>query len=198
VHEAERLGAGSVIARSILAVNDRQWSRVLDKLAGHLGDVRGRTVAVLGLAFKPGTSNVRDATSIPLLAGLHAAGATLRAYDPRATRDILRRDSALPDELLDAVGFCGSALEALAGADAAVLVTEWPELVALDWSAAAGAMAGSLVVDGRNALDPVAVAAAGLRYDGVGRPAPAPVHPPTTAHPTRARAGSEVGVDVQR
>ena len=89
-HESERLGAGAAIARSVLAINERQWSRVLDKLEDHLGAVAGSTVAVLGLAFKPGTSNVRDATSIPLLAGLHAAGVEIRAYDPKATRAILQ------------------------------------------------------------------------------------------------------------
>ncbi len=176
IHECQRVGVGSDLADAVLAINGRQWERVLAKVADHLGQVEGQTVAVLGFSFKPATSNVRDATSIPLLAGLHGAGAHIRAFDPKASRALLGRDSELSDDLLDQVAFCATPLEALAGADAAVLVTEWPELVDLDWTQVAEAMAGTLVIDGRNALDPTAVAAAGLVYDGVGRPGrPIPV-----------------------
>jgi UDPglucose 6-dehydrogenase len=169
-HESARLGARSTMVDAVLAVNDHQWERVLDKLAAALGELDGREVALLGIAFKPGTSNVRDANSIPLLAGLVGAGVSVRAYDPKATREILRRDSGLGDDVTSRVSFAPSVLDAVAGADAAVLVTEWPELVGLDWSAVAAAMAGRLLIDGRNALDPAAVAAAGLDYTGIGRP----------------------------
>ena len=118
-----------------------------------------RTVAVLGVAFKPGTSNVRDANSIPLLAGLHTAGVAIRAYDPKATRELLQRDSQLDEEVLAEMTFARSAMEAVTGADAAVLVTEWPEILGLDWAEVREAMAGTLLIDGRNALDPAAVAA---------------------------------------
>jgi len=168
-HESERLGADATMVRSILAINDRQWRRVLDKLRAHLGDLTGGTVAVLGLAFKPGTSNVRDATSIPLLAGLHDAGMEVRAYDPKATREILRRDSPLGDDLLAAIELAPTPVACTTGADATVLVTEWPEVVGLDWTLVAEAMRGDLVVDGRNVLDRAAIAAAGLRYEGIGR-----------------------------
>ena len=96
-----------------------------------------------------------------LAARLQAEGAQVRAYDPVA------EDRAR--DMLQGVEFSGSALEALTGADAVVLVTEWPEFRELDWREAAGAMRGDLVVDGRNALDSEAVRAAGLKYDGVGR-----------------------------
>jgi UDPglucose 6-dehydrogenase len=118
-------------------------------------------VALLGLAFKPDTDDMREASSLVLSARLQAEGARVRGFDPVA------EDRAR--ELMPGVDFADSALEALDGADAVVVVTEWPEFVSLDWSAAAGAMAGKLVVDGRNALDPEAVRAAGLLYEGIGR-----------------------------
>ena len=170
-HESRRLGSTAHMVDAVLAVNDRQWERVLDKLTQHFGRRSDLTVALLGFAFKPGTSNVRDANSIPLLAGLVAAGIAVRAYDPEATRDILLRDTELGEPTLAEVRFCESALDCVEGADAAVLVTEWPEILALDWAEVGHAMAGTLVIDGRNAMDRSTIAAAGLTYDGIGRPA---------------------------
>ena len=95
----------------------------------------------------------------------------MRAYDPEATRDILLRDTELGEPTLAEVRFCESALDCVEGADAAVLVTEWPEILALDWAEVGHAMAGTLVIDGRNAMDRSTIAAAGLTYDGIGRPA---------------------------
>jgi UDPglucose 6-dehydrogenase len=121
----------------------------------------GKDVALLGLAFKPDTDDMREASSLVLAARLQAEGAQVRAYDPVAEERAT--------ELLQGVDFATSAMEAIKDADAVVLVTEWPEFAELDWAAVAQAMRGNLVVDGRNALDAEAVRAAGLRYDGVGR-----------------------------
>jgi UDPglucose 6-dehydrogenase len=146
---------------AVIEVNELQKRRVIGKLQKHLGSLVGRQVALLGLAFKPNTDDMREASSLVLAARLQADGAKVRAYDPVA-EDEARK-------LMVGVEFAGSALEALEGADACVIVTEWPEFAELDWQKAAERMAGHLVVDGRNCIDPGAVAAAGLGYEGVGR-----------------------------
>jgi UDPglucose 6-dehydrogenase len=149
------------LLNSVIAVNDLQKRRVVGKLNKHLGALAGKRVALLGLAFKPNTDDMREASSLVLSARLQADGAQVVAYDPVAEEQARA--------LVSNVEFADSPLQAVAGADAVVLVTEWSEIVALDWQAAAAAMAGSLVVDGRNALDPAAVRAAGLIYEGTGR-----------------------------
>ena len=146
---------------SVIEVNELQKRRVVAKLQRHLGDLAGKRVAVLGLAFKPNTDDMRGASSLVLAARLEAEGATVRAYDPVAE---LEAKKAMPQ--LDCAG---SALEVVRDADAVVLVTEWPEFQELDWSEVAKAMSGTLVIDGRNALDPEAVRGAGLVYEGIGR-----------------------------
>jgi UDPglucose 6-dehydrogenase len=146
---------------AVIAVNDLQKRRVIGKLQKHLGGLAGRRVALLGLAFKPDTDDMREASSLVLSARLQADGAAVVAYDPVA--------EAQARALVSGIEFADSPLCAVQGADAAVLVTEWRELVALDWTAVAGAMGGALVVDGRNALDADAVRAAGLIYEGIGR-----------------------------
>ncbi len=146
---------------AVIEVNELQKRRLIGKLTRHLGDLAGTEIALLGLAFKPNTDDMREATSLVLAARLHAAGARVRAYDPVAEDEARRL-------LSDAV-LCGSALEALDGADAAVLVTEWPEFAELDWVAARQRMRGHVVIDGRNFLDPEALRAAGFAYEGVGR-----------------------------
>ena len=146
---------------AVIEVNELQKRRVIGKLQRHLGDLAGRRIALLGLAFKPNTDDMREASSLVLAARLEAAGAEVAAYDPVAA------EQARP--LLRGVAFADSALDALAGSHAAVLVTEWPEILALSWSEAAATMAGTLVIDGRNALDADAVRSAGLVYEGVGR-----------------------------
>jgi UDPglucose 6-dehydrogenase len=146
---------------AVIEVNELQKRRVVGKLQRHLGTLVGKDVALLGLAFKPDTDDMREASSLVLAARLQAEGAQVRGYDPVAAQRA--------SELLQGVDLSASAMEAVAGADAVVLVTEWPEFDALDWPAVAETMRGDLVVDGRNALDAQAVRAAGLKYDGVGR-----------------------------
>jgi UDPglucose 6-dehydrogenase len=149
------------LLNAVIEVNELQKRRVMAKLEKHLGSLVGRTVALLGLAFKPNTDDMREATSLVLSARLQAAGAKVRAYDPVAEHEARK--------LMPGLDFAGDALTAVAGADAAVLVTEWDEFKQLDFRAVAEAMSGTVIIDGRNALDPEAVAAAGLTYEGVGR-----------------------------
>jgi len=146
---------------AVIEVNELQKRRVVGKLKKHLGELDGKRVALLGLAFKPGTDDMREASSLVLAARLIAEGAIVTAHDPVAM------DAAR--ERLRGVELAGSAGEALEGADAAVLVTEWPEYLALDWAAAAATMARPVVIDGRNALDGGAMRAAGFDYEAIGR-----------------------------
>jgi UDPglucose 6-dehydrogenase len=149
------------LLNAVIEVNELQKRRVMGKLEKHLGSLVGKRVGLLGLAFKPNTDDMREATSLVLSARLQAAGATVVAYDPVA-EDEARK-------LITGIEFAPDALEVVDGADAVVLVTEWDEFKELDFAAVAEKMAGDLLIDGRNALDPEAVRAAGLTYEGVGR-----------------------------
>jgi UDPglucose 6-dehydrogenase len=152
------------LLNAVIEVNELQKRRVIGKLLKHLGgELVGRRIALLGLAFKPNTDDMREASSLVLSARLQAAGAEVAVYDPIA------EDEAR--ELIHGVRFATDAVDCVRDADAVVLVTEWDEFRSLDWAEVASAMAGRLIIDGRNALDPQAVAAAGLSYEGVGRAA---------------------------
>jgi UDPglucose 6-dehydrogenase len=146
---------------AVIEVNDLQKRRVIGKLQRHLGGLAGKRVALLGLAFKPNTDDMREASSLVLSARLQADGASVVAFDPVAEEQAR--------VLVSGIGFADSPLGAVEGADAVVLVTEWRECLELDWKLAAQAMSGELVVDGRNALDPATIRAAGLVYEGIGR-----------------------------
>jgi UDPglucose 6-dehydrogenase len=146
---------------AVIEVNELQKRRVIGKLQKHLGSLVGKRVALLGLAFKPNTDDMREASSLVLAARLHADGAKITAYDPVAEEQARG--------LVTGIDFADDPLAAVREADAAVLVTEWSELVALDWVEVARAMHGDLLIDGRNALDPQAVRSAGLVYEGIGR-----------------------------
>jgi UDPglucose 6-dehydrogenase len=146
---------------AVIEVNELQKRRVVGKLEKHLGSLIGKRVALLGLAFKPDTDDMREASSLVLAARLQGEGAEVVAYDPVA--------SERAASLLGSVEMATSAMEAIDGADAAVLVTEWGEFKDLDWSAAAERMTRPLIVDGRNFLDPEALMAAGFEYEGIGR-----------------------------
>jgi UDPglucose 6-dehydrogenase len=144
---------------AVIEVNELQKRRAIGKLQKHLGTLVGKEIALLGVAFKPNTDDVREATSIVLSGRLQSEGAHVRVYDPIASGR----------ELLAGARVCASAEEALEGADAAVLVTEWPEFRELDWPAAKGKMRKPLVVDGRNFLDGALLQQEGFTYEGVGR-----------------------------
>ena len=149
------------LLNAVIEVNELQKRRVVGKLEKHLGSLLSKRIALLGLAFKPNTDDMREASSLVLAARLEGEGAEVVAYDPVAGE---RAAGLLPT-----VEMATSALEALDGADAAVLVTEWPEFAELDWAEAASRMARPLIVDGRNFLDAEALKSAGFEYEGIGR-----------------------------
>jgi UDPglucose 6-dehydrogenase len=155
---------------AVIEVNELQKRRVVQKLNGHLGSLVGKRIALLGLAFKPDTDDMREASSLVLAPRLQGEGAEVVAYDPVA--------AGAARDLLEGVELRDSALAALEGADAAVLVTEWGEFAELDWSEAASRMARPLLIDGRNFLDPKKLVSAGFEYEGIGR---APVDAPSAA-----------------
>ncbi|HET8895090.1 MAG TPA: UDP-glucose/GDP-mannose dehydrogenase family protein [Gaiellaceae bacterium] len=148
-----------LLLQAVWEVNELQKRRVVSKLEKHLGSLRGKRIALLGLAFKPNTDDMREAPSRVIAYRLLAEGAEVRAWDP-----VARPNDLAGVELSDSV------LDAVRGADAAVIVTEWPELRDIATAELRDAMATPLIIDGRNLLDPVATQAAGFRYEGVGRP----------------------------
>src|SRR3954462_487296 len=160
---------------AVIEVNELQKRRVVGKLEKHLGKLRGKTIALLGLAFKPNTDDLREAPSLVLASRLLAEGAEVRAWDPVADA---RR-------LLQGVTFCDSVLEAVTGADAAVIVTEWDELRELASDDVRRAMRRPLILDGRNLLDPEQARGAGFAYEGVGRAASPLAALPETPEPER-------------
>jgi UDPglucose 6-dehydrogenase len=147
---------------AVIEVNELQKRRIVGKLQKHLGPLAGKEIAMLGLAFKPNTDDVREATALVLAARLQSEGANVRVFDPVAMKNA--------SDLLGGATLSESAIEALDGADAAVLVTEWPEFAELDWTGdIKRRMANPVVVDGRNFLDRDALVDAGFTYEGVGR-----------------------------
>jgi UDPglucose 6-dehydrogenase len=151
------------LLNSVIEVNELQKRRVIGKLQQELGSLRGKTVTLLGLAFKPNTDDTREAPSLVLAGRLIAEGAEVRAWDPVADGDSVLPQATVYDD----------PLEALDGADAAVLVTEWGQLAQLDWAEAGRRMRRAFLVDGRNMLEPAAMREAGFVYDAVGRAADA-------------------------
>jgi UDPglucose 6-dehydrogenase len=150
------------LLNAVIEVNELQKRRVVAKLEKHLGSLVDKRIALLGLAFKPDTDDMREASSLVLSARLQGEGATVVAYDPVAEDSA---SSMLPD-----VEMADSADAALKGADAAVLVTEWSEFSELDWVAARDSMASPVLIDGRNYLDAGKLRSAGFAYEGIGRP----------------------------
>jgi len=151
------------LLNSVVEVNELQKRRVLTKLKWHLGSLRGKTVTLLGVAFKPHTNDVRESASLVLSSRLLAEGACVRAWDPvalDAAAPVLGPDVELHPDLI----------EALAGADAAIVATEWPEILALPLPDIRQAMRFPFIVDGRNFLDADAVRDAGFAFEAVGRP----------------------------
>ena len=150
------------VLNAVIEVNELQKRRVIGKLTQVLGSLRGKRIALLGLAFKPNTDDTREAPAFVLAGRLLAEGADVVAWDPVAHADGLH-----------GVEQVATVDHAVRGADAAVLVTEWPELADVDWAAVAAGMRTPFFVDGRNMLDPETMRAAGFTYDGIGRAAAA-------------------------
>jgi UDPglucose 6-dehydrogenase len=151
------------LLRSTITVNTRQRRNVIRKLQESLKIVKGRTIGLLGLAFKPDTDDMRDAPSLAIAEALLEMGARVKAYDPVAI-DASHR--ARPD--LDIV-YAESVLDCVDGCDAVVLVTEWDEFRSLDLASVAAAMSGNVFVDGRNVIERDALDRAGFRWHGIGR-----------------------------
>ena len=149
------------LLNAVIEVNELQKRRVVGKLEKHLGKLGGKTIALLGLAFKPNTDDLREAPSLVLASRLLAEGAEVSAWDPVADAS----------SLLQGVRFCDGVLEAVTDADAAVIVTEWDELRSLASEEVRSAMRRPLIVDGRNLLDPEEARSAGFTYEGIGRAA---------------------------
>ena len=164
VRTAQDYGAPSRLVEATVAVNDaRKSSMAMRVIAACGGSVRGKTIAVLGLTFKPETDDMRDAPSLSIVSRLAGDGAVIRAFDPEGME---QARPLLPDSLI----YCRDAMDAVGGADALVLITEWNEFRALAPERLRAAMRGKVMVDLRNVYDPVAMRAAGFEYHGVGRP----------------------------
>ena len=163
VRTAQDAGAPARIIETVVEVNVRRKRQMADRIiAACGGDVTGRTIAVLGVAFKPNTDDMRDAPSLDILPALQAAGAIIRAYDPEGMTEAKR--------LLPGVHWCQNAYDALVGADAMALLTEWNEFRALDLKRMRHLMAGNVIVDLRNVYSPDEMAGAGFAYTSIGRP----------------------------
>ena len=163
---AKEKGLTFRIIDAVLEANEITKTRMLEKIRGALGDLSGKTVAVLGLSFKPDTDDIRESPAIPILEGLTQGGATVRAYDPKAM-DAFKADfrEAMPDLV-----YCDNAYDTADGADALVLVTEWNAFRALSLSRLRESLKQPLIIDLRNLYDPKKMADAGFRYISVGRP----------------------------
>lgn len=164
IAEEHRVDFG--LLKEVTAVNRRQVDRLFDKLQQALWVVAGKTVAVLGLAFKPLTDDIRDAPSQPVVHRLVDQGAAVRLYDPQAMANFRQIVPAAPGR----VTYCNDAYEAASGAHALIVLTEWAEFCALDLTRLRDAMAVPVMIDGRNVFEPAAVRAAGFEYASFGRP----------------------------
>ena len=162
---AKAFGYESRILHAVEAVNADQKSKLFELLLKHFdGDLNGKTIAVWGLAFKPNTDDMREASSRTLLAKLWQAGATVRAFDPEAHHEAQRVFGTRDDLVL-----CADAMAAVEGSDALVLLTEWKTFWSPDFKALKAKLKAAALFDGRNIYDPASVEAAGLAYYGIGR-----------------------------
>jgi UDPglucose 6-dehydrogenase len=165
-----------MLLHAVWEVNELQKRRAVQKLEKHLGSLRGKKIALLGLSFKANTDDMREAPSRVIAYRLLSLGAEVRAWDPVAHPDDLR-----------GIELCDTVLDAVRDADAAVIVTEWPELQSVASAEVRDAMARPLLIDGRNLLDPVAAREAGFVYEGIGRPKHASPPAPQPSPPVELR-----------
>jgi UDPglucose 6-dehydrogenase len=163
VRTAEAADSPLHIIETVIEVNARRKKAMADRIVQWCGgSVKGKTIAVLGLAFKPNTDDMRESASLDILPALGDAGATLRVYDPESMTEAKK--------LLDEMVWCESAYDTMEGADALVILTEWNEFRLLDLERSKTLLARPLMIDLRNIYDPVAMAAAGFEYYCIGRP----------------------------
>jgi UDPglucose 6-dehydrogenase len=163
VKTAQDAGAPLSIIEAVVAANERRKGRMADAVVAICGgSVRGKRIAVLGLTFKPNTDDMRDSPSLAILPALQAAGATLAAFDPEGMAEARK--------LMPGIAYCATAEEAMTGADALLLLTEWNEFRALDPQRIKSLLRTPVVIDLRNVYNPADMRAAGLHYSSVGRP----------------------------
>ncbi len=160
LHIAQDAGSPMKVVQAVVAVNHHQRRLAVEKLKRHLPSLKGKTVALLGLAFKANTDDIRESPALDILGQLLKEGATVRVYDPEALVHLPKKKNAFA---------AASAEAALTGADAAVIATEWPEFKAIAPATFARLLKKPLVVDARNLLDPTAAQAAGLTLEAIGR-----------------------------
>jgi UDPglucose 6-dehydrogenase len=165
---SQQFGAPARIVESVVEVNEARKVRMAEKIATAIGDIAGKTIAVLGLTFKPNTDDMRDAPSLVIVPALQAAGANIRAYDPEGMHEARKH--------LDIV-FCRDAYEALSGVDAVVILTEWNEFRALDLKRVKALMKSPLMIDLRNIYRPAMMVDSGFHYVSVGRRSVSPTKP---------------------
>ncbi len=163
-HIAHHQGHYFNLLKAVIEVNNQQVERFLDKIESQLGDLRGRRVAVLGLTFKPGTDDVRESPALPLIERLTTEGVLIKAHDPKGGANAQAALHEIPSVIV-----VDSPEEAASGADALILVTDWPEYRDLDWGRIKKAMPGRYVFDGRNFLPADLLEEQGFKYFGIGR-----------------------------
>jgi UDPglucose 6-dehydrogenase len=162
---AQELGYDFKLLKDVYEINEQQKLRVVKKIKDGVWNLKGKTIALFGLAFKPNTDDMRFAPSLDIIKALVSEEAIIRGYDPEAmekARQILG----------DTIHYAGDAYEAVKDAHAVTLVTEWPEFKELDWAKVKSLMKTPILVDARNCLDPEAMTALGFLYQGIGRPLP--------------------------
>jgi len=170
VKTAQEAGAPIRIVEAVIDVNDKRKEAMAERVIHACGgNVAGKTLAILGVTFKPNTDDMRDSPSLAVIPALQKAGATVRAFDPEGMKEAAK--------LMDHVAFCANAYEAMDGADALVILTEWNEFRALDLSRVMNLLRTPTVIDLRNIYKPEDMSAAGFYYVSVGR---APVEPSAT------------------
>ena len=166
IRTAQEAGQALQVLQAVEAANDTQKGVLAQKITRRLGqDLSGRTFALWGLAFKPNTDDMREAPSLMLIADLLARGASIRAYDPVATHEAQRILGANPR-----ISYAATPMEALDGADALAIVTEWKEFRSPDFDAIKAKLKSPVIFDGRNLYDPATPRRAGLEYFAIGRP----------------------------
>ncbi len=162
VRQADECGAPSRIVEAVVDVNAKRKKRMADKIASAFGGVKGKTVAILGVTFKPNTDDMRDSPSLDIIPALQAAGATIRAFDPEGMKEAAK--------LLTGVAWSEDAYDAMNGADGVVILTEWNEFRALDLKQLKAKLKRPLLVDLRNIYTLREMSDAGIEYHSVGRP----------------------------
>ena len=163
VNTARRVGAPTQIVETVVSVNDERKKRMADKIVDACGgSVDGKTIAVLGLTFKPNTDDMRESASLVIVPALRDAGATVRVFDPQGMAEART--------LMDGIDWCEDAYATMQDADALVILTEWNEFRALDLKRAKGLLRSPLMIDLRNIYNPADMAEAGFAYHCVGRP----------------------------